>query len=87
MATRLPGNPFNPLSNFTPDLFTTQYDTLNLTVSQKLGRHFVLKFSAKNLTNPEIRTVYRSSVTPDTVQSSHKDGISFSVSLSANFTF
>lgn len=72
---------------FVPNIFETQYDTLNFTVAQKLGEHFKLKFSAKNLTNPEIQRVYRSSLTPETLQSSYTKGIDLSLSLSATFEF
>lgn len=73
--------------SFIPNLFETQYDTLNFTIAQKLGEHFKIKFSAKNLTDPDIQRVYRSPITPETVQSSYNKGISFSVSLSAQFEF
>jgi len=74
-------------ADFVPNVYETQYDTLNFTIAQKISQHFKLKFSAKNLTNPEIQRVYRSSLTPETVQSSYSKGISFSISLSANFEF
>ena len=74
-------------ARFTPNIFETQYDTLNLTFSQKLGKHLKLKLSAKNLTDPDIERVYRSPITPDVVQSSYNKGISLSASLSATFEF
>ncbi|MBX2853209.1 MAG: TonB-dependent receptor [Phycisphaeraceae bacterium] len=74
-------------ADFVPNVFETEYDTLNFTISQKLGEHFKIKFSAKNLTDPDIQRVYRSPITPETIQSSYNKGISFSVSLSAQFEF
>ncbi len=74
-------------SRFTPNIFETQYDTLNFTFSQKLGKHLKFKFSAKNLTDPDIERVYRSPLTPDIVHSSFNRGIDLSVSLSATFEF
>lgn len=76
-----------PSSNFVPNIFETQYDTLNLTIAQRIGQHMKLKFAAKNLTNPNIQRVYRSAITPETVQSSYSKGITFSISLSADFEF
>lgn len=73
--------------NFAPNVFETEFDTLNFTFAQKLGEHLKFKFSAKNLTDPSIQRVYRSSITPETVQSSYSKGISLSVSLSASFDF
>lgn len=75
------------VSSFTPNLFEAPYDTLNFTIAQKLSERLKLKFSAKNLTDPDIQRVYRSSLTPETVQSSYSKGIGFSVSLSADFEF
>ena len=72
---------------FTPNVFETAYDTLNFTIAQKLSEHLKIKFSAKNLTDPDIQRVYRSPITPETVQSSYNKGISLSVSLSAQFEF
>lgn len=77
----------NATNPFSPNIFETQYDMLNFTISQELGEYFKLKFSAKNLTNPNIQRVYRSPLTPETVQSSYSKGISLSVSLSASFDF
>lgn len=72
---------------FVPSVFATEYGTLNFTLAQKLGEYFTLKFSAKNLTNPEIQTVYRSDFTPDTVKTSFTEGIDLSVSLTGRITF
>jgi len=77
----------NPTDAFSPNIFETQYDTLNFTVSQDLGKYFKLKFSAKNLTDPDIQRVYRSPITPEVVHSSYNKGVSLSVSLSASFDF
>lgn len=70
-----------------PNVFAKEYGTLNLTVSQKLGKHFKLKFSAENLTNPQIEQVYRAPVLPDELKSRSQKGIDLSLSLSAEFTF
>jgi outer membrane receptor protein involved in Fe transport len=75
-------------NNFIPNIYATEYGTLNLSVSQKLGENFKLTFKAKNLTDPEIQEVYRSDVTgPDLLRSSFTKGIDFSIGLSASFTF
>lgn len=74
-------------ADFVPNIFETEYDTLNFTISQKISQHFKLKFSAKNLTDPDIQRVYRSSLTPETVQSSYSKGIDISISLSAQYEF
>jgi TonB-dependent receptor len=76
------------LGNFVPNLYAKEYDTLNLSVSQKLGKYFKLQFQAKNLTNPSIDEVYRSEFIGDDVRkTSFTRGIDYSISLSAEFSF
>ncbi|MFP4139717.1 MAG: TonB-dependent receptor domain-containing protein [Phycisphaerae bacterium] len=72
--------------NFIPNVYETEYGTLNFTLSQKLNDHWTLKFKAKNLLNPKIQTVYRSEyIGDDVVRSSYRKGIDFSVSLGAEW--
>ncbi len=69
--------------NFVPSIYATEFDTLNLGVTQKLGDHLKLKFQAKNLTDPEIEEVYRSKYTgTDVLHTSYTKGIDYSISLS-----
>ncbi len=74
-------------NGFVPPIFAKEYETLNFTVSQKLGENFKLSFKAKNLTNPEIQQIYRSAYTQDTVHKSYTKGIDLSLSISAKFEF
>ncbi len=74
--------------NFVPSVYAREFDTLNLSISQKLGRHFKLHLQAKNLTNPEIEEVYRSPYIGDDVRkTSFTRGIEYSIGISANFSF
>jgi len=74
--------------NFIPSLYATQFDTLNMTVTQNLGRFFRLFFQAKNLTNPEIQTVYRSEFIGDDVLHTSKTlGVELSIGIGAEFGF
>lgn len=74
--------------NYVPDVYATEYGTLNVSVTQKLGGHFKLKIQAKNLTDPEIKEVYRSRyIGSDVTKRSHRNGVDLSVSLSAEFPF
>jgi hypothetical protein len=76
------------LGNFVPSIFATAYDTLNLSVTQRIGDVLKLHLQAKNLTNAKLETVYRSDTLPDDVtRSSHTTGIEFAIGLSAEFTF
>jgi hypothetical protein len=71
---------------YTPDVYAKEYGTLNLTVSRKIGKYCKLSFQAKNLLNPEIQEVYRSSyVDGDTVKTSYTKGIEFQISLGVEF--
>lgn len=74
--------------HFVPDVYAKEVGTLNFTASQKLGKHFKLQFQAKNLTNPDVQEVYRSSfIGGDVLKTSYTRGIDFSIALSAEFTF
>ena len=70
----------NRNGNYVPDVYATEYGTLNLTVSKKIGKHFDLMFKAKNLLNPEIEEVYRppGDLGDETVRTSYTKGIDFS---------
>ncbi len=72
------------LGNFVPNAYALGYDTLNLSVSQRLGKYFKLQFQAKNLTDPSIEEVYRSPyIGGDVEKSSYSRGIEYSLSLTA----
>lgn len=73
-------------SKFVPDVYETEYGTLNLGLSHKIGDIWKLKFQAKNLLNPKIESVYRSDyIGGDITKSSYRKGMEFSISLSAIF--
>src|SRR5262249_43065713 len=74
--------------NFVPSVYSREYDTLNASVAQKLGKYLTLQLQAKNLTNPRIEEVYRSKYIPeDVVKTSYTKGIEYSVALTARFSF
>lgn len=76
------------VGNFVPSVYALQYDTLNFSLSQRIGRYVTLQFQAKNLTNPGIETVYRSEyIGDDVLKSYYTKGIELSVSLGASFGF
>ncbi|MHB1156162.1 MAG: TonB-dependent receptor [Phycisphaerales bacterium] len=71
---------------YIPDVYETEYGTLNVGITQKIGEYIKLKFQAKNLLDPEIKSVYRYKG-QDTVRSSYTKGIDFSFGISAEFKF
>jgi outer membrane receptor protein involved in Fe transport len=74
--------------NFVPSVYAKEYDTLNLSVAQKLWKNLTLVFQAKNLTDPRIEEVYRSEyIGGDVVKSSHTEGIEYSIAIGASFSF
>jgi TonB-dependent receptor len=74
--------------NLVPNIYEKEFDTLNFSISQKIGDYFKLQFKAKNLTNPRFEEVYRSpGIESDVLKSSFTKGIDYSISLSAEFTF
>jgi outer membrane receptor protein involved in Fe transport len=67
---------------FVPDIYQKAFGTLNFTLSHRLGEHWILSFQAKNLTDPDIETVYRSdAIGGDVTKSSYSSGREFSISL------
>lgn len=74
--------------NYVPNIYARTFDSLNFTLSQKLGRYFTFQFQAKNLTNPGIRTVYRSEfIDEDVTKTFFTRGIDYSVSIGASLSF
>ena len=73
----------NRNGNYVPDIYATEYGTLNLSVSKKIGKHFDLTFKAKNLLNPEIEEIYRppDDLGDEAVRTSYTKGIDFSLYL------
>jgi TonB-dependent receptor len=72
--------------NFVPSIYAKEFGTLNMSLSQKIGKNLKIQFQAKNLTNPEIEEVYRSEFTgSDVTRSSYTKGSEFSISIGASF--
>ncbi len=71
---------------YVPNVYETEYGTLNFSLSQKMTEKLQLKFQAKNLLNPEIQEVYRSDYTSgDTDKTSYTKGIDLSLSMLYEF--
>ena len=74
--------------NFVPSVYATEYDTLNLSVTQRLGPYFSLVLQAKNLTNAPYETVYRSEYIGDDVRKTYyTKGIEYSLALGFSVGF
>jgi outer membrane receptor protein involved in Fe transport len=70
---------------YVPDVYQEDYGTLNLVISRQIGKHTRIKFEAKNLTDPDIETVYRSEfIGGDVTKSSYSTGREFSISIGFN---
>ncbi len=73
------------VGNFVPSLYAREFGTLNLSLSRRIGRGLKLQIQAKNLTNPDIETVYRSEfIDGDATRTSYTRGREFSLSLGWN---
>ncbi len=74
--------------NFVPNIFALPYGTLNFTASQELTKGWKVFFQAKNILNPEIQTVYRSSyIGDDVLNTSYTAGVDFTVGVSFQMEF
>jgi outer membrane receptor protein involved in Fe transport len=70
-----------------PDVYEQPAPRLDLILSQKLSEHWKLKFSAKNLLNPEVRRIhdYADPNGEDYIYSSYTRGLEFGLSLSFDY--
>ena len=57
--------------------------SLDFVVSQKIGRHATVRFSAKNLLDPEIKRTYGED--SNLIYSSYRRGMTFAMSLNYEF--
>jgi TonB-dependent receptor len=71
--------------HFVPNVYATQYGTLNFSAMHHLSERTTLKFEAKNLTNPQIQEVYRADGIPDAVKTSYTKGREFTLGVSIRF--
>jgi hypothetical protein len=75
------------ISNLNYDIYEQPAPSLDVVISQKLGKGFKAKFSARNLLNPEVLYTYGVDGPTDTeyVYSSYRKGLTFNLSLSYEF--
>ncbi len=74
--------------NFVPNVYAREYETLNFSLTQALSDNVELGFQIKNLTNPEIETVYRSVyIGDDVLKTSYTKGIEYTFGISGEFRF
>lgn len=72
--------------NYVPNVYEKEYGTLNFSLSQRINGNIDLSFQAKNLTNPDIETEYRSDfIADEKTQTSISKGREFSLALSLSF--
>lgn len=69
-----------------PDLYARAYTRFDFVLSQRLTEHFKLKFSVKNLFDPELGTIYDRERHGRLVEyNTYRAGRSFSLSVSGDF--
>jgi outer membrane receptor for ferrienterochelin and colicin len=67
-----------------PDIYEHPTPTFDAVISQKLGKHWKVKFAVKNILNPEFKRTYGDD--PDgPAYTSYRRGRTYSISLSADF--
>ncbi|MCB9920265.1 MAG: carboxypeptidase regulatory-like domain-containing protein [Planctomycetes bacterium] len=80
--------PGQSVNNFIPSIYAREFDTLNASWTQRLSEGVTLKMQAKNLTNPKIKTVYRSDyIGDDATQTSFTKGIDYTISITGEIRF
>jgi len=73
-------------NSYVPDVYSQQFGTLNVSVMQPIRDHLKIMFQAKNLTDPEIKEVYRSNyVSGEATKSSYRRGIDLALGLEYEF--
>lgn len=86
--TLVAGAGVNGDNEFIPSTYAKPVETLNFTLTQRIFENFQIYFKAKNITNPEIQTVWR---TPDgnaeRLRTSYTSGVDISLGVTASFTF
>jgi len=66
------------------DIYAQPAESLDFSISQRLGKHWKIKFSAKNLIDPSFNRTYGPE--PDArLYSSHRRGRTFGLSLGCEF--
>lgn len=69
----------------TPDVYITERMTVNLSLSQKLSKHWKLTLKAKNVTDPHISEIYRAPDGTETLKRAFQAGVAYSVGLNASW--
>jgi len=73
-------------NEFIPSVYAREFGSLSATISQPLGRYLRLQLNARNITDPDIKEVYRYRG-EDFTRTSFRRGVDYSATLSARFTF
>ncbi|WP_428387973.1 TonB-dependent receptor domain-containing protein [Mucisphaera sp.] len=77
-----------PAAFVLPAVYEEEFGTLNLTIVQRLTDYLSLKFSAKNLLDPDIQTVYKGAgVRGNNLRTSYNAGIDLSLGITFNYEF
>ena len=73
---------------FIPAIYEVPVDSLVVSVSQRIFDNVTLEFKAKNLTNPEFRTVYSSEyIDREYTYTSFTKGIDLQFGVKVSFDF
>lgn len=73
---------------FVPSIYAASFGTLNFSLTQEITDGLQFQFQAKNLLDPDIKTVYRSDyISNDVTRTSYSKGIDLSISLAAEWHF
>jgi outer membrane receptor protein involved in Fe transport len=74
--------------SFVPSIYAVEFGRLNFSLTQPLGPYMRLMFTARNLTNPDRRDVYRSEyIDRDFTRIAFREGIDFTLSLGGELRF
>jgi outer membrane receptor protein involved in Fe transport len=68
-----------------PDVYTKQLATVNLSLTQKIGKNLSLMVGAQNLLDAEVKEVYRLPEGKEIPRRSYREGIRYSLKISGSW--
>jgi outer membrane receptor protein involved in Fe transport len=69
----------------TPNIYSRELATVNLSLSQEFAKRWKLTFQAKNLIDPRVDEIYRAPDGTEVRRRRYREGVSYSIQLGASW--